>query len=99
MITGGNTGIGFETVKALLASEKQYHIILGGRDIQKAQDAVKLATSDVQSESTVEAIQVDVECDASITKAFEHVSSQHPRIDCLINNAGMLDNVLFQIYN
>lgn len=88
LITGGNTGIGYETVKALLSSERLYHILLGGRNIQKAQDAVKLAISEVKSESTIEAIQVDVESDESISRAFEHVSSNHPRVDCLINNAG-----------
>ena len=75
-------------MKALLSSDRSYHIFLGGRDINKAQDAARAATSEIQSESTVEALRVDVEDDESISKAFEHVSSKQPRIDCLINNAG-----------
>ena len=89
LITGGNTGIGLETCKALLRSDRLYHILLGGRDINKAQDAAKASTAEIESKSSVEAIQVDVEEDESITKAFELVSSKHSRLDCLINNAGM----------
>lgn len=88
-ITGGNTGIGLEAVKALLGSDRQYHILLGGRSLTKAEAAVKNSTSEIQSKSTIEAIQIDVEDDASISRAFEEVSSKHPRIDVLINNAGL----------
>lgn len=88
LITGGNTGIGYEVVKALLSSDRLYHILLAGRDIKKAEDAAKSSTAEVKSESTVEAVQIDVEDDDSILKAFEQVSSKHSKIDCLINNAG-----------
>ena len=88
LITGGNTGIGYEVVKALLGSDRLYHILLAGRDIKKAEEAAKSSATEVKSESTVEAVQVDVEDDGSISKAFEEVSSKHPKVDCLINNAG-----------
>lgn len=88
LITGANTGIGHEVVKALLGSNRSYHILLGGRDIKKAEDAVKSSMSEIQSESTVEAVQVDVEDDDSIAKAYDHVSSNLSRINALINNVG-----------
>lgn len=88
VITGGNTGIGYEVVKALLASDRLYHIFLAGRDINKAEDAAKSSVAEIESKSTVEAVQVDVEDDESISKAFDKISSNQPRIDALINNAG-----------
>ena len=88
LITGGNTGIGYEVVKALLGSDRLYHVLLAGRDIKKAEDAAKSSASEVVSKSTVEAVQIDVEDDESISKAYEQVSSKQPRIDALINNAG-----------
>lgn len=88
MITGGNSGIGFETVKALLRSDKHYHILLAGRNLDKAKEATERARSEVQSESSIEPIQVDVCSDESIQQAFDRVSSHHTHIDCLINNAG-----------
>ena len=88
LITGGNTGLGLESVKALCRSERQYHILLAGRDINKAKSAANEVASETSSKSTIEAIQIDVEDDDSISKAFDELSSKHPRINCLINNAG-----------
>ncbi|OBT56871.1 hypothetical protein VE04_03001 [Pseudogymnoascus sp. 24MN13] len=91
LITGANTGIGFEVIKALVDSPHAYTILLGGRSIQKAKDAVKLAKEQFpNSQSTLSAIQVDIEDDASISKAFEEVSTKYERLDVLINNAGAL---------
>lgn len=90
LITGANTGIGFEAIKALLGSPNTYTIILGGRSFQKAEDAVQLAKEQFpNSQSILSAIQVDIEDDASISKAFDEVSTKHGRVDVLINNAGM----------
>ena len=89
LVTGANTGLGFEIIKALCRSTKAYTILLGGRSIQKAEDAVKLAKSEIpDSPSSLTTIQVDIEDDASISKAFDKVSTEHGRLDVLINNAG-----------
>ena len=89
-ITGGNNGIGYETVKALLQSDKAYHVLLGSRSLEKAQLAIETLHKECpESSSTVEAIQVDVTSDESIEKAFEQVKASPGHIDILINNAGM----------
>lgn len=88
VITGANTGLGLETVKALLRSERKYRILLGGRDLAKAQAAAQEAASSTTSQSVVEPFQIDVEDDASILSAYEGIASKYLRIDCLINNAG-----------
>lgn len=89
LITGANTGLGFEAIKALCRSPNTYTILLGGRSMQKAEDAVQQAKSHFPNcPSTVTAIQVDIEDDASISHAFDEVSTNHARLDVLINNAG-----------
>ena len=89
-VTGGNTGIGYETVKALYASSKPYKVLMGSRSLEKAKDAIsKLKTEVPESKSEVEAIQLDIEDDESIEKAFEEVKSKYGRLDTLVNNAGM----------
>lgn len=89
LITGANTGIGLETVRALLKSSQQYHVLLCGRSLQKAQDAAKAIKAEIpQTSSEVTALQLDVTDDESITRAFEEVEKRVGRVDALVNNAG-----------
>ena len=89
LITGANTGIGLEIVKALCASDKPYSIILSGRTLEKIQQAVKeVKEAFPKTASSLSEVLIDVESDESIEKAFEKISAEHDRIDALINNAG-----------
>lgn len=89
LITGANTGIGYEIVKALCASSKAYDVILAGRSLTKVNDAISTATAEFpQSASKLSAVQVDIEEDDSIKKAFEEVQAKFGRVDALVNNAG-----------
>lgn len=90
LVTGGNNGIGYETVKALLQSDKAYHVLLGSRSMEKAKLAIETLHKECpESTSTVEAIQVDLTSDESIEMAFKQVKASPGYIDTLINNAGM----------
>jgi NAD(P)-dependent dehydrogenase (short-subunit alcohol dehydrogenase family) len=89
LITGGNTGIGYESIKALYASPTAHTILMGSRSLDKAAEAIKTLESEVPTtKSSIEAIQIDIEDDASIESAFKHVETKHGRIDALVNNAG-----------
>ncbi|KAF4633507.1 hypothetical protein G7Y89_g4612 [Cudoniella acicularis] len=91
LITGANTGLGFETVRSLCQSPKAYTIIIGGRSIDKANAAAKKAQTEFpESPSVLKTVQVDIEDDKSITQAFEYVSTEYGRVDVLVNNAGGL---------
>ena len=90
LVTGGNNGIGYETVKALLESQKPYHILMGSRSVEKAKTAIEKLKADVpETSNTVEILEVDLTSDESIEKAFEKVKGKHGHLDVLINNAGM----------
>ncbi|KAI9708299.1 MAG: hypothetical protein M1820_004003 [Bogoriella megaspora] len=89
LVTGANTGLGFQIIRALYGSNKTYNILLGGRSIDKAKQAVTAATQEFPSSpSKISAIQVDIEDDKSIETAFKEVQSQYGRLDVLLNNAG-----------
>ena len=89
LITGGNTGIGYESVKALYASPQAHTILMGSRSLEKAAAAISQLKSEVsESKSEVVPIQIDIEDDSSIENAFKEVESKWGRVDALVNNAG-----------
>ncbi|KAF1992347.1 NAD(P)-binding protein [Aulographum hederae CBS 113979] len=89
LITGGNTGLGYETVKALYSSSQSYMILMGSRNLEKAEQAInRLKSEAAESASTVTPVQIDIESDESISKAFDKVKSEFGHVDTLINNAG-----------
>jgi NAD(P)-dependent dehydrogenase (short-subunit alcohol dehydrogenase family) len=89
LITGGNTGIGYETVKALYASPSPHTILMGSRSLAKAADAISTLQAEITStKSSIEPVQIDIEDDESIQAAFEYVEKKYKRIDALVNNAG-----------
>lgn len=88
-VTGGNAGLGYESVKALYASSKSYVVLMGSRSLDKANAAIKTLESEVaNSNSEVVPIQVDIEDDASIERSKSNIDSKYGRLDALVNNAG-----------
>jgi NAD(P)-dependent dehydrogenase (short-subunit alcohol dehydrogenase family) len=93
LVTGANTGLGYQIIRALCGSEEAYSILLGGRSLVKAQQAVKDAREEFpDSPSRLTPIQVDIESDDSIQNGFEEVKAKHGRLDALVNNAGTCGN-------
>lgn len=89
LITGANTGLGFEMVKALCSSETAYEVLLGGRSVAKAEQAANAVMKEFSStHSKVWPIQIDIEDDESIQRTFDEVQTKFGRLDALINNAG-----------
>ncbi|KAL9092130.1 MAG: hypothetical protein Q9165_004563 [Trypethelium subeluteriae] len=89
LITGANTGIGYEVVKALAASSHAYHILVGSRSIDNGDKAIAEVKKEApNTTSDFAVIQVDVSSDESIQKAFDQVKAKFGRVDTLINNAG-----------
>ncbi|RVX70536.1 hypothetical protein B0A52_05187 [Exophiala mesophila] len=89
LVTGGNNGIGYEIVKALLQSNRSYHVIMGSRSMQKADAAINSIRHECPALSnTVEPLQLELTSDESIHAACDHVQAKHGRIDTLVNNAG-----------
>ncbi|KAF2877407.1 hypothetical protein BDV95DRAFT_481799 [Massariosphaeria phaeospora] len=98
LITGGNAGIGYETVKALYASPMASTILMGSRSLEKAKSAISTLQSEIpNAKSEIVPLQIDIEDDASIDSAYKEVESKWGRVDSLINNAGgSFDPVMLQ---
>lgn len=96
LVTGGNSGVGYETVKALLESDRAYHVLLGSRSLEKLNFAIETLHKECPgSTNTVEALHLDLTSDESIEKAFEQVKASPGHIDVLINNAGATFDIEF----
>ena len=93
LVTGGNTGIGYESVKALYASPEPHIVLMGSRSLAKAHDAIKQLQSEVtETKSEVVPMQIDIEDDASIEKLHKDIESKYGKLDVLVNNAGRFAN-------
>ncbi|KAK4962977.1 hypothetical protein LTR10_000604 [Elasticomyces elasticus] len=89
LITGGNTGIGYEVVKALYAASTPYEILMGSRKIENGEQAIEELKQEVkESSSTVSVVQADVCSDESLEKLVSDIESKYGKLDVLINNAG-----------
>ena len=86
LVTGGYSGLGRETARALAA--KGAHVIISGRDATKLS-----AAADELAEVTggkIDTLVCDLASLASIRAAGEEARGRFPHIDVLINNAGVM---------
>ncbi|HEY2499345.1 MAG TPA: SDR family NAD(P)-dependent oxidoreductase [Candidatus Angelobacter sp.] len=84
LVTGGSRGIGLAMARVFAASG--YSVIITGRDTKRLQQAASEIT--VQG-GAVTAIACDIRDPDSVEKLFQAVRKAHPRLDVLINNAGV----------
>jgi NAD(P)-dependent dehydrogenase (short-subunit alcohol dehydrogenase family) len=85
LITGGNKGIGFGTIKSLLESAPEFtNIILACRSTELGAEALK----SLESPSSVSLCKLDVESPEDIMSCAEQVSRNFGKLDVLVNNAG-----------
>jgi NAD(P)-dependent dehydrogenase (short-subunit alcohol dehydrogenase family) len=86
VVTGGNSGIGFETARMLAACGMT--VVLACRDLAKAdQAAAQIAAG---APSAVATVRLDLASLASVRKAAAELTERYPRLDLLINNAGVM---------
>jgi NAD(P)-dependent dehydrogenase (short-subunit alcohol dehydrogenase family) len=87
VITGANTGLGYETARAL--AEHGAHVVLAVRNLDKGKDAAARITAASPS-AGVTLQELDLTSLDSIRAAARQLRSDHDRIDLLINNAGVM---------
>lgn len=85
LISGGNSGIGLEAARQLVA--KGHHVILLGRDAAKGQAAL---SSLAGGSGKAEFLSVDLATHAGVRVAAEKVLASHPKLDAAILAAGTL---------
>lgn len=85
LITGGTSGIGFQTAKELAAKGANIHIV--GRSKERAEEAVREIKT-VSGNSNVHYFLANFSSQKSIRALAQEVKQKLTHIDVLINNAG-----------
>lgn len=84
VITGANSGIGFKAARHLAG--KGATVIMACRNLEKA----RAARARLPAEANVRIVELDLGSQASVKKAAEEILAEYPRLDLLLNNAGIM---------
>jgi NAD(P)-dependent dehydrogenase (short-subunit alcohol dehydrogenase family) len=87
VVTGGNSGLGWET--ALELTRHGAHVVIACRSPERAKDAVERLRS-AHAGARVEAMALDLASLASIRSFTESFAERFPKLDLLVNNAGVM---------
>lgn len=81
LVSGANTGVGFQIAKALL--ENGFTVYVGSRDLRKGETAVE------ELGGSAKAIQLDITDSDSISAAVKIVEKEQGYLTLLVNNAAV----------
>ena len=87
VITGASTGIGLETARALASVGAE--IVMAGRNADKHRVAMA-AIREQHPAAVLSHVELDLTSLVSVRAAAHSIAAAHPRVDLLINNAGVM---------
>ncbi|KUI44277.1 short-chain dehydrogenase [Mycobacterium sp. IS-1590] len=87
IVTGANSGLGYDTAAALAG--KGAAVVLAVRNLDKGNEAVERIRKSTPN-AVVSVQELDLSSLDSVRKAADELRAAHPRIDLLINNAGVM---------
>ncbi|HEX2212048.1 MAG TPA: oxidoreductase, partial [Mycobacterium sp.] len=87
IVTGANSGLGYDTAAVL--AEKGAQVVLAVRNLDKGNEAVDRIKKTAPN-AAVTLVQLDLASLDSVRNAAEEIRTAHPRVDLLINNAGVM---------
>lgn len=86
MVTGANTGLGFEASKVL--AQKGARVLLACRSEAKAKDAMERIRSEAP-QADIAFVPLD-QADLDSVREAAEIAKREPRLDVLLNNAGVM---------
>jgi NAD(P)-dependent dehydrogenase (short-subunit alcohol dehydrogenase family) len=91
VVTGANSGLGYETTKAL--AERGARVIMACRSLSKAKGAQAKLVEDLEADGLSPEIEIELVDLASLESVDDFVArffDSHEHLDLLINNAGVM---------
>ncbi|KAJ7925904.1 NAD-binding protein [Mycena leptocephala] len=93
IVTGGNCGIGFEIIKALLPRNAKVYML--SRSKERAESAISRLKTETGKEAFF--IQLDLSDLDSVRKAADEFKSKETQLDVLFNNGGVMNTPIEQL--
>jgi NAD(P)-dependent dehydrogenase (short-subunit alcohol dehydrogenase family) len=93
IVTGGNSGLGFESVKVFTA--KGAEVILASRSGEKGEKA-KAEILQQHPEGNIKVAELDLADLDSVRRFSKNFQQNHNRLDVLLNNAGIMTTPYFK---
>jgi NAD(P)-dependent dehydrogenase (short-subunit alcohol dehydrogenase family) len=87
VVTGGNAGLGLETVRVLAGAGAS--VVMASRNPEKAEAARNGILGSLPS-AVIEAVELDLASLDSTRQAASRIADRFPRLDLLVNNAGVM---------
>jgi NAD(P)-dependent dehydrogenase (short-subunit alcohol dehydrogenase family) len=87
IVTGANSGIGFQTALAL--AKKDIEVILACRNLQKGEEATSKILNEYPK-ARITCIKIDLSNLREVREFAKHFQKQYNKLDLLINNAGIM---------
>lgn len=84
VVTGANSGIGFKAARHL--AEKGATVVMACRNIEKA----RIARAKLPADAKISVVALDLSSQASVKHAAAEILASFPRLDLLLNNAGIM---------
>ncbi|MCG7587954.1 oxidoreductase [Photobacterium sp. OFAV2-7] len=89
IVTGANSGVGYEVTKGLL--KNGFHVVMACRSVDKANHAKKQILAELPL-SKLDVMSIDLSDFESIKDFAQEFKAKFQRLDILVNNAGVLLN-------
>jgi len=87
IVTGGNSGLGYESVKAF--SQKGATVVLACRDVKKGANARERILKEA-GKKDIEVMKLNLADLVTVNEFVHEFSAKYHRIDVLLNNAGIM---------
>jgi NAD(P)-dependent dehydrogenase (short-subunit alcohol dehydrogenase family) len=87
VVTGATSGLGLMTAQGLASAGAT--VVLAGRDPERLRSAAEAITTETAA-AAVETVELELDCLQSVRSAAVEITGRFPRVDVLINNAGVM---------
>jgi len=88
IVTGGNSGLGYEDVKAF--ASKGAKVIMACRSLERGKEAANRIKEELSQEVDIQVMKLDLASLESIADFCDEFLKENNRLDILMNNAGIM---------